>query len=176
MHVRLLEHYEAVDLFVVVEAPFTFTGNPKPLHFGEALCRRFERFADKIVHVVADFPDAVWKAQEIELYNRGTNDAWRREFAMRVRRAARRTPLPVACQAPIASGSQPTRARAPPPPPPPVGRMHFTQWGRCWGCSHTTWCCRPTWTRSPRLAGCGRPARCFGAAWVGPTPACGCRQ
>ena len=61
MNVRFLEHYDAVDWFVMVEAPFTFTGNPKPLHFGNALCRRFAAFADKVVHVVADFPDDVWR-------------------------------------------------------------------------------------------------------------------
>ena len=87
MNVRFLEHYDVVDLFVVVEAPFSFTGNPKPLHFADALCRRFAPFAAKIVHVVANFTDDVWQKQPIK-QDPASNDAWRREFAMRVLRHA----------------------------------------------------------------------------------------
>ncbi len=44
-----------VDAFVLVESDRTFTDNPKPLYFEEAK-RRYGRFADKIIHVIADAP------------------------------------------------------------------------------------------------------------------------
>jgi len=46
-----------VDRFVVVESTVTFRGRAKPLHFAEHR-ERFERWADRIVHVVVeDAPD-----------------------------------------------------------------------------------------------------------------------
>jgi hypothetical protein len=38
----------STDQFVVIEAPFTYTGKPKPLHFQEALCSKFGKFASKL--------------------------------------------------------------------------------------------------------------------------------
>ena len=55
MRLELLE--PVVDHFVLVEATRTHSGNPKPLVFDENRAR-FERFADKIIHVVVDdLPD-----------------------------------------------------------------------------------------------------------------------
>lgn len=48
---RLETLKNVVDKFVIAEAPFTFTGKPKPLHFDPS---RFQKFADKIIHVVVD--------------------------------------------------------------------------------------------------------------------------
>lgn len=42
-----------VDRFVIVEAPTTFSGKEKPLHFGENAAR-FDRWGEKIVHVVVE--------------------------------------------------------------------------------------------------------------------------
>lgn len=54
---RLVELYDIVDAFVLVEADVTHTNQPKPLHFQDNAAR-FERFADKIVPVAAsDLPD-----------------------------------------------------------------------------------------------------------------------
>lgn len=53
---RLMELYNVVDHFVIVEADRTFTNEPKPLYFHE--CRkRFAPFLNKIIHVVVqDMP------------------------------------------------------------------------------------------------------------------------
>ena len=51
--IKLEEMYDWVDHFVIVEAPFTFRGDPKPLHFAQSKAQ-FARFADKIVHVTVD--------------------------------------------------------------------------------------------------------------------------
>ncbi len=44
---------DIVDKFVLVESTVTFSGNPKPLYFNENK-QRFEKFLDKIIHVVVD--------------------------------------------------------------------------------------------------------------------------
>ena len=70
LSIKLEEMYDWVDHFVIVEAPVTFRGDPKPLHFAENK-RRFARFADKIVHVVVDtIPE-------------GLADAWGRQYYQR---------------------------------------------------------------------------------------------
>ncbi|MEM6579230.1 MAG: N-acetylglucosaminyltransferase, partial [Pseudomonadota bacterium] len=53
LELRLEQHYDHVDFFVLAEATHTFSGLPKPLHFEEH-AERFDRFADKIIHVVID--------------------------------------------------------------------------------------------------------------------------
>lgn len=51
---HLTEVGDLFDAFILVEATVTFAENrPKPLHFADN-ADRFERWADKIVHVVAD--------------------------------------------------------------------------------------------------------------------------
>jgi hypothetical protein len=50
---RLTEIYDAVDKFVLVEAPVDHQDHPKPLWYAEHK-ERFTPWADKIVHVVAD--------------------------------------------------------------------------------------------------------------------------
>ena len=57
LELRLLELYDVVDRFVIVEATKTHRGLPKPLHFAEQR-ERFAPYLDKIVHVVVDdMPD-----------------------------------------------------------------------------------------------------------------------
>lgn len=64
---RLLELADVVDHFVICEAPATFQGHPKPLHFPEHR-HRFAPWADRITYVVADLPPG---------------DPWQREYAQR---------------------------------------------------------------------------------------------
>ena len=51
LEVRLEELYPVVDKFILVESTHTHSGLPKPLYFEEN-CTRFEKYSDKIVHVV----------------------------------------------------------------------------------------------------------------------------
>lgn len=53
LKVRLAE-YEDLDVrHVIVEAPVTHRGDPKPLHYADN-ASRFARWADRITHVIAD--------------------------------------------------------------------------------------------------------------------------
>jgi len=58
LEIRLKHLYEHVDRFVIVEAPFTFTGKPKPLYFLENK-QKFAWAMDKIEHVLVDFQPQV---------------------------------------------------------------------------------------------------------------------
>ncbi len=62
---RLEEHYDHVDYFVLLEATETFTGKPKELFFQNNK-DKFEKYADKIIHIITD--------KHID-----TDDAWVRE-------------------------------------------------------------------------------------------------
>jgi Glycosyltransferase family 17 len=53
LEARLIELDSTVYRHVLVEAPITFQGNPKPLHFLENQ-ERFASWKDKIIHVTAD--------------------------------------------------------------------------------------------------------------------------
>lgn len=55
-----------VDHHVVVEAPRTYSGAAKPLHYGENR-DRFERHADRIIHIVVD---------DLPLPDPGENGRW----------------------------------------------------------------------------------------------------
>lgn len=69
LEIRLRELYDTVDYFVLVEAPVTFSGKPKPLYYNENR-DRFKQWSDKIIHVIPnDLPT-------------GPN-AWEREHASR---------------------------------------------------------------------------------------------
>ena len=55
LEIRLLETYDVVTLFVIYEIPFTHRGIPKPLYFNESVATgRWDRFMDKIVHIIGD--------------------------------------------------------------------------------------------------------------------------
>ena len=75
LEIRLNTLNEVVDKFVLVEAPWTFTGNPKPLYFEENK-ERFKLFLDKIIHIVADQPPVSPTVTERE-------NAWIRESHQR---------------------------------------------------------------------------------------------
>lgn len=66
---RLELLYSHVDRFVLVEAPCTFTGMPKPLHFAESR-DRYARYLDKITHVVVEQPSIM-------------TEPWARDFFQR---------------------------------------------------------------------------------------------
>ena len=56
LEVRLHEVYDAVDHIILVEATKTHTGNDKPLYYNENKAR-FEKYNDKIVHIVTNFEE-----------------------------------------------------------------------------------------------------------------------
>lgn len=51
IHLNVLDAY--VDQFIIVEAPTTFSGQPKPLYY-EKQKERFEKFSNKISHYVIE--------------------------------------------------------------------------------------------------------------------------
>lgn len=55
LEIRLRELSPVVDRFVLVESRLTHSGKPKPLYY-EKNKKRFAEWADKIEHVVCDFP------------------------------------------------------------------------------------------------------------------------
>jgi beta-1,4-mannosyl-glycoprotein beta-1,4-N-acetylglucosaminyltransferase len=75
LEIRLNTLNEVVDKFVLVEAPWTHSGNSKPLYFKENK-ERFKPFLDKIVHIVAAPPPISATATERE-------SAWIRENCQR---------------------------------------------------------------------------------------------
>lgn len=84
LEIRLAELYDVIDQFVIVEAPTTFTMQPKPLHYWENRTR-FSRWSDRITHHLADLP--------------GSDNAWINEYAMRgaMSPALRKLDLPGDC-------------------------------------------------------------------------------
>ncbi|KAF9278781.1 hypothetical protein BGZ68_008353 [Mortierella alpina] len=50
LEIRLNELHSVVDVFFIMEAEYTFTGEPKPLYFHDHETR-FRQFEDKIVHI-----------------------------------------------------------------------------------------------------------------------------
>lgn len=56
LEIRFNELYDTVDRFVISEARLTHQGDPKPLYFADNL-QRFEKFLNKVTHIVVDFPD-----------------------------------------------------------------------------------------------------------------------
>jgi beta-1,4-mannosyl-glycoprotein beta-1,4-N-acetylglucosaminyltransferase len=71
LEIRLNTLNAVVDKFIIVEAPWTHTGKPKPLYFNENR-QRFATFLDKIIHIVASEPPVSNTATERE-------NAWIRE-------------------------------------------------------------------------------------------------
>ncbi len=72
LYYRLSLLYDVVDHFILVEATRTFMGNPKPLYYKENE-ERFQKFRDKIVHIVVDDlnsnPDVNKKEQWMNEYH-----------------------------------------------------------------------------------------------------------
>ena len=76
LYFRLSALYEYVDYFILVEARLTHAGNPKPLFYMENE-HVYERFRDKIIHMVVDLP---FKAPNINYNN---NEQWANENEQR---------------------------------------------------------------------------------------------
>lgn len=74
---RLMEYWDVVDRFVVIESAQAFSGLQKPLHFGDALCTRFAPFARKLVHVVIDpqLSGGVWEFETAHRVSGGAGQA-----------------------------------------------------------------------------------------------------
>lgn len=62
LEIRLHEHSDAVDRFVIAESTTTFSGEPKPLYFQENR-ERFAAFADRITHIVIRDIPAKWQSR-----------------------------------------------------------------------------------------------------------------
>jgi len=76
LEIRLNHLYDHVDFFVLSEATVTHSGKPKPLFFEENQSR-YERFLDKIIHIVVkDMPVDVAKERNnrwiLENFQRNT--------------------------------------------------------------------------------------------------------
>jgi beta-1,4-mannosyl-glycoprotein beta-1,4-N-acetylglucosaminyltransferase len=78
LEIRLHELAPVVDRFVIAEAPVTFRGKSKPLHFQENR-ERYAPFLDRIIHVVL-------RPEEIPS-GTSSSDDWAREHAQRNRLA-----------------------------------------------------------------------------------------
>jgi beta-1,4-mannosyl-glycoprotein beta-1,4-N-acetylglucosaminyltransferase len=74
LEMRLVELYDAVDHFVLVEAPVDHQDHTKPLWYADN-AERFAPWADKIIHVVA-------KREELPTLEQDP-DPWGREHAQR---------------------------------------------------------------------------------------------
>lgn len=67
LEARFRETYDSVDGYVLIEAPTTFTGKPKPLHYAENE-GLFSPWKKKIHHIVADLPveDGPWACERAQ--------------------------------------------------------------------------------------------------------------
>jgi len=54
LEIRLNEHWDTVDTFIVLEAGQTHTGNPKPFNFDK---KRFEKYSSKLIYETIDTVD-----------------------------------------------------------------------------------------------------------------------
>lgn len=80
LEIRLNILDNVVDKFVIVEAPITFSGIPKPLYFEENK-ERFSKWKDKIIHYVVEEGDKEIEKQAILSPNTGSGEHyWLREF------------------------------------------------------------------------------------------------
>ena len=68
---------EYVDKFILVESTHTFSGHPKPLFYNENKAR-FEKFNNKIIHVIVD--DIPYKYPRIDYK---LNQQWENEYHQR---------------------------------------------------------------------------------------------
>jgi hypothetical protein len=64
VEIRINEHWDWVEKFIIVEADVTHAGNPKPFNFDE---KRFEKYKEKIVYVkIHDFDFEMLKHPDID--------------------------------------------------------------------------------------------------------------
>jgi len=77
LEARLVELWDVVDHFVLVESVKTHQGKTKPLYFKDN-SERFSPYIEKIIYLNCDFPDP-----PPDCGNRIYNDIWRREAFQR---------------------------------------------------------------------------------------------
>ena len=77
LEARLIELWDIVDRFVLIESRHTHQGKDKPLYFKENR-DRFFKYMDKIIYLECDFPEP-----PPDCGNRIYNDIWRREAYQR---------------------------------------------------------------------------------------------
>lgn len=80
LKLRLAMLYEHVDMFLILEAKTTFSGNPKPLYFSQTE-HDFKKWWPKITHFIIDED---YSQEELELALSSPNtrgaDHWKNEF------------------------------------------------------------------------------------------------
>ena len=79
LEARLAELEDTVWRHVIVEAPVTHRGDPKPLWYSDNQ-ERYARWADRIIHVIADVPPAAAPSPDREQERMAS---WAREHAQR---------------------------------------------------------------------------------------------
>jgi len=88
LELRLQETYDYTDKFIIVEATKTHAGIPKDLFF-EKNKQRFEKYKDKIIHVVCDFDSEIYQTYKQNIKSYGADDyvadheVWVREWFQR---------------------------------------------------------------------------------------------
>lgn len=67
LEARLRETCDVVDGYILIEAPMTFTGKPKPMHYAENV-EQFVQWNEKIHHVPVDLPvrDGAWACERAQ--------------------------------------------------------------------------------------------------------------
>lgn len=82
LEIRLNILNDLVDEFIIIEAPTTFSGNPKPLYF-ENDVERFADWAHKIKYFVIDEDDQeLWNMAKVSPNTVGA-EHWKREFVQK---------------------------------------------------------------------------------------------
>jgi len=71
LKIRLHETYFDIDVFVIVEASETFTGNKKPYYF-DTIGDWIDPFLDKIIRVKIDFPEKRMTSWDREFFQRNS--------------------------------------------------------------------------------------------------------
>lgn len=80
LELQLEEHFNYVDKFVIVESTKTHSGKEKELFFANN-ASRFEKYKEKIVHLVCDFDSELYKEYSRTHGNKfgPTSEQWKRE-------------------------------------------------------------------------------------------------
>jgi len=73
---------DVVDYFILVEAKHTFIGKPKPLFFEENK-ERYEKFKDKIIHIVVDNLPYIYPNINIQHNQQWENESYQRNCIQR---------------------------------------------------------------------------------------------
>lgn len=84
LELRLEEHYNYVDKFIITESNKTHAGNYKDSYFLKNI-DRYKKYQDKIIHLVCDFDSSMYQDYKINNvhYQRGASEEWPRDSFQR---------------------------------------------------------------------------------------------